>query len=303
MDGSDDHSTRNEDRSTRMRTLLMSGLLACLLGAVVVGVVQGADDGPAGARPADDTLSAYTETVPGTLVEFDMVPVPGGSVTVDGTERTVAPFWMAVTEVRWDAYDAYRLDEKKEGLEPGEADAISLPSKPYGFGNEIPGFGKEAYPVLSVARNAARQYARWLSARTDRTYRVPTAAQWKRACLRGYGGERPSTWDASRLAEHAWFAGNAEGTAHPSGERAANELGVHDQLGNAAELVAPPEDHPDRKTEVWGGSYQSAAGDVHCSARQTKTPAWQESDPQLPKSEWWLSDAQFVGVRIIRVPQ
>jgi formylglycine-generating enzyme required for sulfatase activity len=246
-------------------------------------------------------LSAYTETVPGTLVEFDMVPVPGGSVTVDGTEQSVEPFWIAVTEVRWDAYDTYRLDEEKEGLEPEAADAISLPSKPYGFGNEIPGFGQEEYPVLSVARNAAQQYARWLSARTDHTYRLPTAAQWKRACEVAYG--RPSEWDADRLGEHAWYAGNAEETAHPSAERAASDLGTYDQLGNAAELVAPPEADPDQETAVWGGSYQSAAEDVHCSAHRQKTDAWQESDPQLPKSQWWLSDAQFVGFRVIRTAQ
>ena len=155
--------------------------------------------------------------------------------------------------------------------------------------------------MLSVARNAARQYARWLSAKTDRAYRVPTAAQWKHACRLGYG--RPGEWSTDRLSEYAWFAENAQETAHPAGERAANELGVHDQLGNAAELVAPPDGAPDRPTEVWGGSYQSAAGDVHCSARRQKTDAWQESDPQLPKSRWWLSDAQFVGVRIIRTVQ
>jgi len=285
-----------------MRILFVSSLLACFLGVVVSGEVHGADDGPGTASsPADDTLSAYTEAVPGTLVEFDMVPVPGGSVTVDGTEQSVEPFWIAVAEVRWDAYDTYRLDEEKEGLEPEEADAISLPSKPYGFGNEIPGFGQEEYPVLSVARNAAQQYARWLSARTDRTYRLPTAAQWKRACEVAYGS--PSGWDAARLGEHAWYAGNAEKTAHPSAERAASDLGTYDQLGNAAELVAPPASDPDRETEVWGGSYQSAPEDVHCSARREKTPAWQESDPQLPKSSWWLSDAQFVGFRVIRTAQ
>jgi len=285
-----------------MRALFVSILFACLLGTVVSGGVQGADDGPAGpTTPVDDTLSAYTESVPGTLVEFDIVPVPGGSVTIDGTERTVDPFWIAVTEVRWDAYDTYRLDEEKEGLDAAEADAISLPSKPYGFGNEIPGFGQEAYPVLSVARNAARQYARWLSARTEHTYRLPTAAQWKRAYHLGYG--TPSEWGADQLGEHAWFAGNAKETAHPTSERATSDLGTYDQLGNAAELVVPPEGDPDRETEVWGGSYQSAAAEVHCSARQEKTDAWQESDPQLPKSQWWLSDAQFVGFRLVRTAE
>ena len=285
-----------------MRSLLVSSLFVALLGTGLSGLVQGEAPGRAPAAPPPegtaDTTSTYTETIPETLVEFDMVRVPGGSVTIDGTEQAVDPFWIATTEVRWDAFDTYRLDEEKEGLAPEEADAISLPSKPYGFGNEIPGFGQEEYPVLSVARNAARQYARWLSARTDRTYRLPTAAQWKHACQVGYG--TATELSPEQLAEHAWFGGNAGETAHPSAERAANDLGVYDQLGNAAELVAPPGSDPEQPTAVWGGSYQSAAGDVHCSARRQKTRAWQESDPQLPKSKWWLSDAQFVGFRVVR---
>ncbi|MFB6098140.1 MAG: formylglycine-generating enzyme family protein, partial [Salinibacter sp.] len=217
---------------------------------------------------------------------------------VNGTEKTVEPFWIAKTETRWDAYDAYRLDEKMKGIDPATADAISLPSKPYGFGNEIPGFGQEKYPALSVTRNAARQYARWLSAKTDRSYRLPTAAEWKHACQLGYG--TPADWGPDRLGTYAWFQGNAGGAAHPTASLKPSDLGVYDQLGNAAELVAPPEGSPDQPTRVWGGSYRSAADDVHCSARREKTPAWQESDPQLPKSKWWLSDAHFVGFRVVR---
>jgi formylglycine-generating enzyme required for sulfatase activity len=284
-----------------MRSILVSSLLIVLLGTGLSGAIPGKEDRRSSSPEATppDSMSTYTESIPGTLVEFEMVPVPAGSVTIDGTEQSVGPFWMAATEVRWDAYDTYRLDEQMKDLDEAEADAISLPSKPYGFGNEIPGFGQEKYPVLSVARNAARQYARWLSAKTEHTYRLPTAAEWKHACKLSY--DSPSEWGPDQLSKYAWFQGNAEETAHPAASLAPSDLGLYDQLGNAAELVAPPDDDPDQKTEVWGGSYQSEAGSVHCSARRQKTPAWQESDPQLPKSKWWLSDAQFVGVRLIRV--
>jgi formylglycine-generating enzyme required for sulfatase activity len=281
-----------------MRAIVMGSILAILLGTGFSGSVSGEGPAESGGHHPGDTLSAYTETVPGTIAEFEMVPVPGGSVVVNGEERTVDPFWMARTEVRWDVYEAYRLGEEMEGLDDEEADAVSLPSKPYGFGSEIPGFGQAEYPVLSVTRNAARQFARWLSAKTDHTYRIPTAAEWKHACRLGHG--TPRDWSSDELAQYAWFEGNAEETAHPSASREANDLGVYDQLGNAAELVAPPGGDADEKTAVWGGSYQSPAEDVHCGARQQKKRAWQRSDPQLPKSQWWLSDAQFVGFRIVR---
>ena len=31
--------------------------------------------------------------------------------------------------------------------------------------------------------------------------------------------------------------------------------------------------------------------------------AWNLTDPQFPKSRWWLADAPFVGFRIVLLPQ
>ena len=53
--------------------------------------------------------SAYRESIPGTLVTFDMVPVPGGSITVDGKTIEVRPFYIGRTEVTWDMYDVFAL--------------------------------------------------------------------------------------------------------------------------------------------------------------------------------------------------
>lgn len=285
-----------------MRTLLFIGSIVLLVGTGISGFVSeeetdGMEDGTPRAS-ATDTLEAYVEAIPGTVAEFEMVPIPAGSVTIDGAETSVGSFWMASTEVQWDAYDAYRLDERMEGLPDAEADAISLPSKPYGFGNEIPGFGEDEYPALAVTRNAAQEFARWVSAKTEHTYRLPTRAEWKYACQRGH--ENPEEGSGS-LERWAWYRANADGEAHPVGRREASRLGVYDQLGNAAEHVAPKDDEPDESPEVWGGSYQSEEGEVHCSARTEKVPEWHESDPQLPKSKWWLSDAPFVGFRLVRV--
>src|SRR4051794_14183951 len=67
----------------------------------------------------------YTETMPGTLVSFEMVPVPAGTMTSSsgGAPVKVGPFWIGKTEVTWDAYDifVFRLDlteqQKAEGVD------------------------------------------------------------------------------------------------------------------------------------------------------------------------------------------
>jgi formylglycine-generating enzyme required for sulfatase activity len=54
---------------------------------------------------------------------------------------------------------------------------------------------------------------------------------------------------------------------------------------------------------IRGGSFKSDAKDVRSAARDfTKTKAWLVTDPQMPKSIWWYSDAIDVGFRVVCEP-
>ena len=232
-----------------------------------------------------------------------MVPVPAGSVTI-GTpegpqEVAVDSFWMSATEVPWDAYDVYvyGLDKKGQGSER-EVDAVSYPSKPYVLPGED--FGHQGYPALAMTRKAAEEFGRWLSAKTGKNYRLPTEAEWTHACRLGLAGEPPAT---DQLGDYAWYEANAEKKTHPVGSLSANRLGLHDMLGNVAEFVAGWSTAPDSPPVVRGGSFESDAAEVSCAARQQQTSAWNATDPQLPKSQWWLSDAPFIGFRLVREPE
>ena len=68
-------------------------------------------------------------------------------------------------------------------------------------------------------------------------------------------------------------------------------------LGNVAEWCRGA----DGKPVVRGGSFEDKAATVSCATRASQTPAWQVRDSQIPKSVWWLSDAPFVGFRVVRV--
>ena len=51
---------------------------------------------------------------------------------------------------------------------------------------------------------------------------------------------------------------------------------------------------------VRGGSWNDPAGMLRCAARVASDPSWKQQDPQLPKSIWYETDAQWLGFRLVR---
>jgi hypothetical protein len=80
------------------------------------------------------------------------------------------------------------------------------------------------------------------------------------------------------------------------GAKAADGLDLGDLFGNAAEWVTTS----DGQLVTRGGSFRDAAEAMGPAARAPQVEAWNERDPQLPKSRWWLSDAPFVSFRVVR---
>jgi formylglycine-generating enzyme required for sulfatase activity len=263
-----------------MRSTFQAALvsLSMTAGAVTVLVAQTA---PAGSP------RAYRESIPGTLVTFEMVPVPGGTVTVGGKSVKVAPFEIGRTEVTWDLYDVFALG--LDAKQSGGADAVARPSRPYGAPDY--GWGHAGYPAISVAHPAAQAFTEWLSARTGKKYRLPTEAEWAHAAQLAAKG-------APAADALAWHQGNAEATTHPVGARKPDALELFDLFGNAAEWVTTG----DGSFVTRGGSFRNPASAVGPDARAVQDESWNARDPQLPKSRWWLSDGPFVGFRLVREP-
>jgi formylglycine-generating enzyme required for sulfatase activity len=264
--------------------------------------VQPDDPGsPAPAAVEPGAPEAFIEVIPGTAVEIEMTPIPAGVVEVADPENPgamvgveIPAFFMSTTEITWDAYDVFvfALDQP-DPTRPADADVVSRPSKPY-----LPpdrGFGHAGYPALSMTHHAAEQFCVWLSEKTGRRYRLATEDEWEHACRAGTAGEYTVGVDEGTLGEYAWHADNAEWTTHPVGTLKANAFGLFDMHGNAAEWV----DGRDGEPVVCGGSYLDGAEDVTATSRQKQTRDWQASDPQIPRSRWWLSDAGHVGFRVV----
>ena len=49
-----------------------------------------------------------------------------------------------------------------------------------------------------------------------------------------------------------------------------------------------------------GGSWDDKPDKLRSAARRASSKDWKMQDPQLPKSIWFLTDAQFLGFRIVR---
>lgn len=240
---------------------------------------------PPATQPA---LAPFTQPISGTTVTFDMLPVHARTVELTdetGATRSVAvqPFWIAATETTWDLYDVWVYELDKPAATPG-TDAVTRPSRPY-----IPpdlGFGHAGYPAISLTYHAANEFCTWLSAKTGRRYRLPTEAEWMAAC--DHRSSLP-------LEDREWFEANAARTTHSVARKAPNPLGLYDTLGNVSEWIVTDSEKP----VAAGGSYLDPAERINPNTRRTQDRTWNETDPQIPKSTWWLSDCSFVGFRVV----
>ena len=267
----------------------------------------------------------YKTTIPNTTVSYAMAPIPAGEFMMGSSaaeakadekpQHTVKldAFWMQAHEVTWDAYLMFMfVDQANERGKPDPlVDGLSRPTSPYvemSFGR-----GHAGFPAISMTQHAANKFAQWLSSRTGEFYRLPTEAEWEYAC-------RAGTAAAGTLDDQAWFAKNSaspefpRGTYHKVGTKTANAWGLYDMLGNVMEWTldqyAPyttaPAQNPWVKSDapyphaVRGGSWNDPETRIGCTIRVPSDASWKKQDPQLPKSIWYMTDAQWLGFRLVR---
>ncbi len=291
-------------------------------------------------EPKTETeMKVYTNTIPGSTVKYSLVPIPGGEFLMGSAEKEpgrkpdegpqhkvkIDPFWMGQFEVTWNEFELFMFPTEERKFKetiPTDpsvdktSDGVSRPTKPYvemSFG-----MGRDGYPAISMTQHAANKYCQWLSAKAGHFYRLPTEAEWEYACRAATTTAYSFGDDPSKLGEYAWFDANSDSKYQKVGKKKPNPWGLYDMHGNVAEWCLDQyEPNYDRfkdgiATNPWvkatkpyphsarGGSWDDPAELLRSAARRASDKSWKTQDPQLPKSVWYHTDAQFLGFRIIR---
>lgn len=267
-------------------------------------------------------------------VEFEMVPVKGGTFTWKGDkdgdvlETTISPFWMGKHEVTWDEYDPYMYTEvarEKNGDLPDfirentekEIDLLARPTTPYH--PMTFGMPRDGHPAVAMTQHAANKYCQWISLQTGHFYRLPTEAEWEYACRAGQEvGNGFSAKSDAEAAEYAWLGGETS-TYQKPGQKKPNAWGLYDMHGNVLEWTLD-QYVPNRKEffgkgkviDPWikatkpyphvvkGGHWQQKLPELAASARGKSDALWKVVDPQRPRSLWYHTSTPWLGMRVVR---
>ena len=99
-------------------------------------------------------------------------------------------------------------------------------------------FNGRGLPVQGVTWYDAQEFCKKVSEKTGSVVRLPTEAEWERACRAGtkttyYTGDAETDLDRA-----GWYKKNSKGTPHPVGQKTPNGWGVYDMHGNVWEWCA-----------------------------------------------------------------
>ena len=255
-----------------MRFGNLASVFAFVASTFCVCVARATDDGQLGIVKEKPLNGPFVETdqgymvpyavqIPGTEIQFEMVPIPGGEFRI-GTPESEAghlddeagsvtvridPFWMGKTEVTWAEYDLYTsvysifkakfLLNGRRVNDLHNVDAVTSPTPVYAPMIHKEFGGEPMHPAVTMTPFAAKQYTKWISKFTGAQYRLPTEAEWEYAARAGSDAAYCFGPDVDKLAEFACYSKNHPDGTLFVGSKKPNAFGLYDMHGNVWEWV------------------------------------------------------------------
>ena len=155
-------------------------------------------------------------------------------------------------------------------------------------------------PVEIVSWNDAQEFARRLSQKTGKQYRLPSEAEWEYAARAGSSTKWSFGDSEYQLGDYAWFSANSQKTKRVA-QKSPNAFGLFDMYGNVWEWVQ----------DCWHDNYVGAPTDgsawttgCNNNRRVLRGGSW-INDPALLRSDGRFSntpDFRFIhiGLRLAR---
>ena len=203
-----------------------------------------------------------TESVNG--VSFDMVAIKGGTFSMgsndgDSDEKpihtvTLSDFYMGKTEVT-------------------QAQWVAV------MGSNPSWFKGDNLPVETVSWDDVQIFLGKFNAKTGKTYRLPTEAEWEYAAGGSVGQKWPGTNNESSLGNYAWYDANSNDTTHAVGAKQPNSLGLYDMGGNVWE---------------WCSDWYSA--DYYANSPQTNPKGASTGSGRVLRGGSWNGHASYCRV-------
>jgi len=226
-----------------MRTLLVAIVALCALSGTVPAASE-VTAKPATVVTASSQKSSHVSGFSDPITGMEFVAVPEGCFRMGDTFGDGQGDEKPVHEVCLDAFSIGKYEVTNAQFRKFRPDHDSG-----GYGGNL--LNDDNQPVASVSWYDAVEYAQWLSAKSGRSYRLPTEAEWEYAARggttgRNYWGSESS--DACRHANGADLTAQSQWpdwtitacndgykVAAPVGRFRPNAFGLYDMMGNAWE--------------------------------------------------------------------